>query len=216
MELIVLIQLFVGNPPFFDISSTAMISKVCDGERPPRPGVAQSQIVVTDDMWALVEACWHHSSSRRPSMAGAFVTTKLLSSAKSETQLNRINSGASRRRTSGDRHSSQTGLPYSTSVPVNHERRYSEYLDAKPVGPSRTFAPSEIEDPPSPFSIGSAVLYPSDDEDPVSRSPSSRSKRSSFDGEDGLLPSKLLDPTQVPYVRYLLYVHRLTPSSSYP
>lgn len=61
-------QIFTGNYPFPNIpnNSTVML-KVIAGERPLRPvGALYRNRGLTDRMWGLMEDCWAHNPTHRP------------------------------------------------------------------------------------------------------------------------------------------------------
>ncbi|KAH7922197.1 kinase-like protein [Leucogyrophana mollusca] len=61
------LELYTRKIPFHDVrSNIAVTLKIINGERPPRPS---SGLVakLSDDMWTLIEACWHQSHQERPS-----------------------------------------------------------------------------------------------------------------------------------------------------
>ncbi|KAJ7180706.1 hypothetical protein C8R46DRAFT_1070338 [Mycena filopes] len=62
--------LYTGKPPFSDIShDAAVMLRVMAKERPARPCDADGQNLMSDAMWDIVQQCWSHDPSARPSMA---------------------------------------------------------------------------------------------------------------------------------------------------
>lgn len=55
------IKVFTGNVPFPQFK--AVIVKVLEGARPPRPST-----IVSDTLWSIVERCWKADSNARPTI----------------------------------------------------------------------------------------------------------------------------------------------------
>jgi serine/threonine protein kinase len=67
------IQIFSGNIPFYDIHhDTAVILKVMQGHRPPRPSICEPRkqdcriIGLDGEMWNTIDDCWKQDASERP------------------------------------------------------------------------------------------------------------------------------------------------------
>ncbi|KAL2918479.1 U1 snRNP protein [Polyrhizophydium stewartii] len=55
------LEILTGKPPFEDGSNDGIVQDwIEEGERPYRPDD------VPDDLWALIEGCWHHDPAARP------------------------------------------------------------------------------------------------------------------------------------------------------
>jgi serine/threonine protein kinase len=66
------LQLFALQAPFRDLRDTAIILKVCNGERPARPSSDTSTgCLLSDQIWTLVEACWSQAARDRPTISTA-------------------------------------------------------------------------------------------------------------------------------------------------
>ncbi|KAJ7577245.1 kinase-like domain-containing protein, partial [Mycena floridula] len=55
-------KLYTHKPPFDEVPERDIILKVPKGKRPSRPTVPP----MTDELWKLVDACWHQRPSMRP------------------------------------------------------------------------------------------------------------------------------------------------------
>ncbi|KAJ6550473.1 hypothetical protein DFH09DRAFT_1086733 [Mycena vulgaris] len=67
-----LFQIFTGNnpfqaPPFKGCATWQMPQKVMGGIRPARPIPDSTSPEITDAIWALIESCWAHEPTKRPS-----------------------------------------------------------------------------------------------------------------------------------------------------
>ncbi|KAF8207478.1 kinase-like domain-containing protein [Mycena galopus ATCC 62051] len=67
-----LFQIFTGHhpfqaPPFKGLAPFQMNQKVIDGERPARPVAGSPLPQISDATWDLIQACWEHQPTRRPS-----------------------------------------------------------------------------------------------------------------------------------------------------
>ncbi|KAF8207472.1 kinase-like domain-containing protein, partial [Mycena galopus ATCC 62051] len=67
-----LTQIFTGHhpfqaPPFKGLAPFQMNQKVIDGERPARPVAGSPLPQISDATWDLIQACWEHQPTRRPS-----------------------------------------------------------------------------------------------------------------------------------------------------
>ncbi|KAF8198255.1 kinase-like domain-containing protein [Mycena galopus ATCC 62051] len=66
------IEIYSGEHPFWHIpQEMAVVIRVLDEERPPRPsssGPPDGTRAMSDRLWAIVEACWAHQPSDRPEM----------------------------------------------------------------------------------------------------------------------------------------------------
>ncbi|KAH7925425.1 kinase-like protein [Leucogyrophana mollusca] len=61
------LELYTGKAPFHEVQPPIRVSlKVIVGQRPPRPS-SDLLADLSDDMWTLIEACWHQSHLHRPS-----------------------------------------------------------------------------------------------------------------------------------------------------
>ena len=67
-------QIYSGKKPFEGLSNFQIISKVAKKHRPARPqpresenSMSRSQFM-SNDLWALVEACWQQDPEKRPNM----------------------------------------------------------------------------------------------------------------------------------------------------
>ena len=60
-------KVFTGRPPFSELTTAVIISKVMDGQRPARPQEAQ-ELGLTDLMWDITVRCWHQDPVQRPKM----------------------------------------------------------------------------------------------------------------------------------------------------
>jgi len=59
-------EVYTGHYPFFDIPAAIEVSDmVIKGIRPQRPDHT-SRIAMSDEVWTMVEACWNHQPSERP------------------------------------------------------------------------------------------------------------------------------------------------------
>ncbi|KAJ7233312.1 kinase-like domain-containing protein [Mycena rebaudengoi] len=59
----VCLELYTGRPPFADISETAAMLKVIDGERPPKPSCDPP---ILEALWQYVDKYWTENSAMRP------------------------------------------------------------------------------------------------------------------------------------------------------
>ncbi|KAF9780779.1 kinase-like domain-containing protein [Thelephora terrestris] len=59
-------ETLTNRVPFYDCASNMFIFRVLNGERPKRPQGTQG-IWFTDDIWNILEDCWRHNPSDRPS-----------------------------------------------------------------------------------------------------------------------------------------------------
>ncbi|KAF9648576.1 kinase-like protein [Thelephora ganbajun] len=63
----VVIEAFTGKYPFSDFNTLAIVPKIVDGERPPRPQEAQG-LGLTDSVWDMILRCWRKDPDHRPTM----------------------------------------------------------------------------------------------------------------------------------------------------
>ena len=56
-------QLYTGQPPFPKSTRFQVVRKFVEGARPLKPSG------FPDDMWRVIESCWQHTPSARPSSA---------------------------------------------------------------------------------------------------------------------------------------------------
>lgn len=59
-------EVFSGRPPFPGLSAVAAMLAICQRRRPARQEITRDDF--TDDLWRLVNDCWAHAPSARPSM----------------------------------------------------------------------------------------------------------------------------------------------------
>jgi hypothetical protein len=65
-------QLFAQHAPFHDLRDTAIIIKVCNGDRPARPpSHTFTGGLLSDDVWTLIEECWSQNALDRPDVSTA-------------------------------------------------------------------------------------------------------------------------------------------------
>ncbi|THH29005.1 hypothetical protein EUX98_g5186 [Antrodiella citrinella] len=66
------IELYSGQTPFYGLRERQMVSKILEGERPPRPasGSIDSPKAqnIPDRLWTLICDCWNQTASDRPEM----------------------------------------------------------------------------------------------------------------------------------------------------
>ncbi|KAJ7936955.1 kinase-like domain-containing protein [Mycena leptocephala] len=66
------IEIYTGEQPFWSIrKDMAVVLRVLDQKRPPQPsssGPPDGTRAMSDELWAIVEACWVHKPSDRPDM----------------------------------------------------------------------------------------------------------------------------------------------------
>jgi hypothetical protein len=60
---VVLWELATGKRPFADMTAAAAAVAIAKGERLPRPAD------ISDELWTLMQSCWHTDPHKRPSMA---------------------------------------------------------------------------------------------------------------------------------------------------
>ncbi|KAF7308853.1 hypothetical protein MKEN_01085200 [Mycena kentingensis (nom. inval.)] len=66
----VCVELTTGKPPFPEMAhDTAVMLRVMAKERPDRPCDEQGRWLISDWLWAIVQACWKHDVAERPTMA---------------------------------------------------------------------------------------------------------------------------------------------------
>ncbi|KAJ7185721.1 kinase-like domain-containing protein, partial [Mycena filopes] len=66
----VCVELYTEKPPFSDISNDAAVMlRIVAKERPARPCNTDGQNLMSDAMWDIIQQCWSHNPSARPSMA---------------------------------------------------------------------------------------------------------------------------------------------------
>ncbi|KAJ6554031.1 kinase-like domain-containing protein, partial [Mycena vulgaris] len=58
----VCLELYTGKPPFADVSETASLFRVINGERPERPSTDPP---MSEALWQHVNACWVQDSAMR-------------------------------------------------------------------------------------------------------------------------------------------------------
>ncbi|KAG6808087.1 hypothetical protein H0H92_005423 [Tricholoma furcatifolium] len=64
-------EVFAGKPPFANLRPHLVVRKVMDGHRPERPSDTSPSWNVwglTEDVWALIEKCWHADPASRPAI----------------------------------------------------------------------------------------------------------------------------------------------------
>ncbi|KAG6824352.1 hypothetical protein H0H92_007118 [Tricholoma furcatifolium] len=64
-------EVFAGKPPFANLRPHLIVRKVMDGHRPERPSAASPSWNVwglTEDVWTLIERCWHADPDSRPAI----------------------------------------------------------------------------------------------------------------------------------------------------
>ncbi|KAJ7266619.1 kinase-like domain-containing protein, partial [Mycena rebaudengoi] len=66
------VEIYTGEQPFWNfINDMAAAFQIVNGKRPPRPsslGPPDGTRAMSDELWAIVEACWAHEPSDRPDM----------------------------------------------------------------------------------------------------------------------------------------------------
>jgi hypothetical protein len=66
-DIILLPQVYTGQLPFSDIRYDFEVVKLVEtGGRPQRPD-HNSRVAMPDDIWKIVQSCWKHQFSDRPS-----------------------------------------------------------------------------------------------------------------------------------------------------
>jgi len=60
----VVLQVLTGRIPFYGIKEHSIGYKVIIGDRPPRPS-ADSATGITDNVWRMMESCWHQDRKQR-------------------------------------------------------------------------------------------------------------------------------------------------------
>ena len=58
-------KVFTGQIPFHKFRNEAVILKVTAGGRPERPSDTLD-LGLSDDVWSMMELCWHHQCDERP------------------------------------------------------------------------------------------------------------------------------------------------------
>ena len=58
-------KVFTGAAPFNSHPSMAATLVIMQGERPPRP----THPALTDELWVLMQRCWHQDPQLRPEMS---------------------------------------------------------------------------------------------------------------------------------------------------
>ncbi|KAH8103002.1 kinase-like domain-containing protein [Cristinia sonorae] len=61
----VIIELYTGQVPFASLDWRQVIMRVVSGKRPPRPSPPLAK-PISDELWSLTTACWHHTPATRP------------------------------------------------------------------------------------------------------------------------------------------------------
>ena len=61
------VEVFSGKIPFEEQKNEAVVLRISRGGRPKMPDNAQA-VGLTDEMWKLLESCWHQNPKRRPTM----------------------------------------------------------------------------------------------------------------------------------------------------
>ena len=64
----VIYEVLSGQAPFAQDTEPTVIRKVLEGRHPDRPQGAQGRSF-PDGLWAMLERCWEHQPSNRPSLA---------------------------------------------------------------------------------------------------------------------------------------------------
>jgi hypothetical protein len=60
-------QLATGHAPFHDLSQFAAVLRITNARRPPRPtDGGPNCLLVTDALWATIQACWAQNAAERP------------------------------------------------------------------------------------------------------------------------------------------------------
>lgn len=62
------LQAFAGKPPWAGLPDFAIVTKVCNGEKPQRPGHDITALGMTDEWWGVCVRCWEINPHRRPSI----------------------------------------------------------------------------------------------------------------------------------------------------
>ncbi|KAJ7266630.1 kinase-like domain-containing protein [Mycena rebaudengoi] len=65
------VEIYTGEHPFWNLHDVTVLLQVVEQKRPPRPsslGPPDGTRAMSDDLWAIVEACWEHKPSDRPDM----------------------------------------------------------------------------------------------------------------------------------------------------
>ncbi|THH26977.1 hypothetical protein EUX98_g7210 [Antrodiella citrinella] len=71
------IELYTGQPPFFDLNSDHQVFlKVLEGRRPSRPSISEGA-EMSDHLWALMLWCWSAQPSDRPAISQVVQTMAL-------------------------------------------------------------------------------------------------------------------------------------------
>ena len=66
MCLISSLQLYTGHDPFHNSKSFTTFLSVQRGDRPNRPRSDHNKLGVNDAVWDLIQSCWAHNPSDRP------------------------------------------------------------------------------------------------------------------------------------------------------
>lgn len=59
-------KIFTGAVPFGSCPLLTSVMHILQGKRPPRP----TNLILTDDLWALMQRCWDQQPKSRPQMSG--------------------------------------------------------------------------------------------------------------------------------------------------
>jgi hypothetical protein len=61
----VVIEVFTGRIPFYQLRNEAVILKVISGVRPEKP-IDVLELGLFDSVWSMVQRCWHNIPGQRP------------------------------------------------------------------------------------------------------------------------------------------------------
>jgi len=64
----VVIEVFTGQVPFHKLIESAVILRIVKGKRPLRPEGSRG-LGFSDDVWGMVERCWHQEPGQRPKIS---------------------------------------------------------------------------------------------------------------------------------------------------
>lgn len=57
-------KIYTGHVPFHRLRDITVMKKVVEGSRPPRPA---DTILLSDEIWKVIEMCWNQKPRDRPS-----------------------------------------------------------------------------------------------------------------------------------------------------
>ncbi|KIJ29890.1 hypothetical protein M422DRAFT_268673 [Sphaerobolus stellatus SS14] len=153
------LEILTGQRPFHDRSRDAqVIQGLVSGVRPTRPSPEITRRGLSNELWELMQLCWHQVPDFRPSMSDIFPTMRIFQTKHLQSRSS-FEPGSSQSTIQRGGNSSATPMPIPTGNTLNAPLSYSP-LSLTPPSAAREFTPGSSSSASSnirPSTSGSAV-----------------------------------------------------------